>query len=96
MAQNIHELAARLGATVVGQVPDTGGGAFGVARLAVAVAALRADAPRVESAPVLMTEVTARRLAVLAGRASAGGVQVTPMQVAARLLEEAVARLPEG
>ena len=42
MAENVREIAALLGATVVGQVPQTGGGAFGAARLAVVVAALRA------------------------------------------------------
>jgi hypothetical protein len=34
MAKNIKKIADGLGATVVGQVPDTGGGAFGAARLA--------------------------------------------------------------
>jgi hypothetical protein len=34
MAKNIKKIADGLGATVVGQVLDTGGGAFGAARLA--------------------------------------------------------------
>ena len=33
MAKNIKSIAARLGAKIVGQVPETGGGAFGAARL---------------------------------------------------------------
>ena len=32
MAKNIEKIAAGLGAEVIGQVPDTGGGAFGAAR----------------------------------------------------------------
>ena len=38
MAKNIEKIAAGLGAKVVGRVPDTGGGAFGAARLARIVA----------------------------------------------------------
>jgi len=34
MATNIKRIAEGLGAKVVGRVPDTGGGAFGAARLA--------------------------------------------------------------
>ncbi len=41
MAKNIRRLADRLGAKVVGHVPDVGGGAFGAARLAAIVETLR-------------------------------------------------------
>ena len=41
MADSINQLARRLGAKVVAQVPDTGGGAFGAARLATIVANLQ-------------------------------------------------------
>ena len=34
MARNIEKIAAGLGAEVVGQIPDVGGGAFGAAWLA--------------------------------------------------------------
>jgi hypothetical protein len=34
MATNIEKIAVGLGAKVVGKVPNTGGGAFGAARLA--------------------------------------------------------------
>ena len=34
MAKNVNKIAEALGATVVGEVPDTGGGAFGMSRLA--------------------------------------------------------------
>ncbi len=40
MAHNIQSIADKLGAKVVGQVPDVGGGAFGATRLARVVAAL--------------------------------------------------------
>jgi hypothetical protein len=42
MAKNIDRIAAGLGAEVVGPVPETGGGAFGAARLARIVAAITA------------------------------------------------------
>ena len=41
MAKNIDAIAAKLGATVVAEVPDTGPGAFGAAKLAEVAAALR-------------------------------------------------------
>ena len=34
MAKNVNTIARKLGATVKGKVPDTGGGAFRMARLA--------------------------------------------------------------
>jgi hypothetical protein len=34
MAKNIEKLASLLGAQVVDQIPNTGGGAFGAARMA--------------------------------------------------------------
>ena len=42
MANNVEKIAAGLGARVVGQVPDTGGGAFGAARLAKIVETMQA------------------------------------------------------
>lgn len=38
VAKNVRNLANALGAQVVGKVPDTGGGAFGAARLAATLA----------------------------------------------------------
>lgn len=109
MAHNIHAIAGKLGAKVVGRLPDTGGGAFGAARLAKVVAELQArlqpgqgirpgrptDPTWVESPKVPMSDDTARKLARLAERASAAGRKVSPMQMAAQLLEEAVAGLPD-
>jgi hypothetical protein len=42
MANNINRIAKRLGAKVVATVPETGGGAFGAARLGLIVQALHA------------------------------------------------------
>ena len=42
IAMNINKIADGLGATVVGKVPHTGGGAFGAARLAHIVATIQA------------------------------------------------------
>lgn len=109
MARNIKRIAEGLGAKVVGQVPDTGGGAFGVARLVRIVESLQArlvpgqgkragrpsDASWVHHPKVPMSEATGRRLRLLAERASAGERKVSPMQIAAQILEEAVAGIPE-
>ena len=42
MAKNIKKIAAGLGAQIVAQVPDTGAGAFGAARLARIVETIQA------------------------------------------------------
>jgi hypothetical protein len=109
MAKNIERIADRLGAEVVGQVPDAGGGAFGAARLARVIATLETrlvpgqgrragrptDASWVRHPKVPMSEATARRLVRLAERASTGRRKVSPMQIAAQILEEALAGMPE-
>ncbi|MBV8487137.1 MAG: hypothetical protein JO161_02545 [Planctomycetaceae bacterium] len=109
MAKNIKAIAAGLGAKLVGQVPDTGGGAFGAARLAKCVEALQgrlvpgegkrsgrpSDASWVRHPKVPMSEGTRLRLSRLAERASASGRKVSPMQIAAQILEEALADMPE-
>jgi hypothetical protein len=101
MAKNIQKLADTLGARVVGQVPDTGGGAFGMARLA---AVLRArlepgqgrrpgrpsDPGWVHQRKVPMSEETLARLTHLAASMSTAERKVSPMQVAAQLLEESL------
>src|SRR5438270_10685314 len=108
MAKNIDKIADLLGATVVSQVPETGGGAFGAARLPRLVASLRArlepsegrrpgrptDASWVRHPKVPMSEETVQKLARLAELASTPERRVSPMQVAAQLLEEAVAQCP--
>jgi hypothetical protein len=100
MAKNIRAIAERLGAEIVGPVPDVGGGAFGAARLAQVVAALR-QRPREQAEPsrgpaeVPLSEAAIRKLTRLAEQASTPERKVSPMQVAARLIEEAVAGLPD-
>ena len=96
-------------AQVVGQVPNTGGGAFGAARLARIVESMQArlvpgqglrpgrptDASWVRHPKVPMSDATGNRLKLLAEQASAGGRKVSPMQIAAQILEEALAGIPE-
>jgi hypothetical protein len=110
MAKNVKEIAALLGAQVITEVPETGGGAFGAARLGALIAALQArlrpgqgkrpgrpSDPSWQRAPkVPMSVETERQLIRLAEQASRSGRRVSPMQVAAQLLEEAVARLGPG
>jgi hypothetical protein len=110
MARNIKKIAAGLGAEIVTQVPETGGGAFGAARLGALVEALQSrlvpgqgrrpgrptDPAWVHHPKVPMSEATQRRLTRLAEHASRGGRVVSPMQLAAQILEDAVAAIPEG
>src|SRR5437867_7778969 len=105
MAKNIRRLAGRLGADLVGRVPDVGGGAFGAGRLAAIVESLRsrlvpgegrrAGRPTnpnwVRRPKVPMSEATERLLNDLAEQASTSGRKVSPMQVAAQILEDALA-----
>ena len=104
MAKNLRRIAEQLGADLRGPLPETGGGAFGAARLARLVDALQSrlkpgrgrrpgrptDASWVHHPKVPMTEATRRKLALLAKQAGRTGRKVTPMQIAARLLEEAL------
>jgi hypothetical protein len=90
-------------------VPDTDGGTFGAARLANCVESLQStlapgqgkragrpsDASCVHHPKGPMSEGTQRRLVRLAERASANGRKVSPMQIAAQILEEARAGVPE-
>lgn len=109
MNKSIESIAKKLGAKIVAEVPETGGGAFGAARLARIVAKLqerlvpsqgkrpgRPSEPMwIESPKVPMSEATANKLARLAERTSSHDRRISPMQLAAQLLEEAVTALPE-
>ncbi len=109
MPETIEPIAARLGAEIIGQVPDTGGGTFGAARLGKSIENLRArlvpgqgkragrpsDASWVRHPKVPMSEATGRRLLRLAERASTAGRKVSPMQIAAQILEDALAGVPD-
>jgi hypothetical protein len=107
MVKDIDKIAARLGAKIVCQVPDVGGGAFGMARLAGLIAAIQArlepaceqgqggpnGPPRRRCAEVPISEQTQRALERLAELASSPERKVSPMQLAAQLLEDAVEQL---
>jgi hypothetical protein len=106
MAKNINKIAKKLGATVRGKVPATGGGAFGMARLAEILTTrlqpsqgLRPGRPSdpnwVLQGKVPMTEQTKEQLTILAEKLSGEGRRVSPMQVAAQLLEESVVQYSE-
>ena len=109
MAKNIEKVAAVLGAKVVGQVPDTGGGAFGAARLAHIVQTMQArlapgqgrrpgrptDGSWVRHPKVPMSDATRQRLARLAEQSSTPERKISPMQIAAQILEDALATIPE-
>lgn len=103
MAKNIKKIAELMGAKIVGQVPDVGGGAFGAARLAEILRqrltpsrGKRPGRPTVSgwelSRKVPMSRATKRKLDELAAAASTDDRKVSPMQVAAQLLEEGLAR----
>jgi hypothetical protein len=109
MAKKIKSIAEQLGAEVIGQVPDTGGGAFGAARLARCVEDLQArlvpgqgkragrpsDPSWVRHPKIPLSDATRRRLLRLAERASAGGRKVSPMQIAAQILEDVLSSVPD-
>ncbi len=99
-----REFAELLGAEIVGQVPEVGGGPFGMARLAhilhERLTPSRGERPGRPTNPnwvtrckVPMSNATLRRLAELAEEMSTAERKVSPMQVAAQLLEEAVGRI---
>jgi hypothetical protein len=104
MAKNISQIAEHLGAKVVTRIPEVGGGAFGAARLAKIFEALQArlvpgqgkragrpsDATWVHHPKVPMSEATEQRLTRLAEKASMSGRKISPMQLAAQILEDAL------
>ena len=107
MAKQIKKIAKSLGAKIVGRVPAVGGGAFGAARLGETIAHLQGrltpsqgkrpgrptDPVWIKSPKIPMSRTTEAKLATLAERISKSGRQVSPMQLAAQLLEDALARL---
>ncbi len=109
MAKDIDKIASDLGAEVVGRVPETGGGAFGASRLTRLVTMLQArlepgpglrpgrptDSNWVRHPKIPMSDETHRRLERLADRSRSRGRKVSPMQIAAHLLEEALAGIPD-
>jgi hypothetical protein len=103
MSAKMEKLASKLGARVVGTVPEYSAGAFGAAELAEALRTMlepgKGKRPGRPSNPnwtrrskVPMAEETEARLEELARILSDENRKVSPMQVAAQLLEEAAAR----
>src|SRR5262245_11193261 len=93
-----HEFAQLLGAKIVGEVPDVGGGPFGMARLAHLLhrrlTPSQGERPGRPTNPnwavrpkVPMCEETVQKLAAIAEALSTPQRKVSPMQVAAQLLE---------
>ena len=88
-------------------MPETGGGAFGVARLGSIVQALQArlkpgqglragrpsDPVWVRHPKVPMSETTEQTLTQMAEEVSKQGRKISPMQLAAQILENALANL---
>ena len=106
MAQSIRKIAKQLGAEVVAQVPDVGGGAFGAARLAAILSQRLSpghgkrpgrptDPTWTRHPKVPMSKDTLAQLEALAQQLSASRRKISPMQVAAQLLEETVGRYAE-
>ena len=101
MAKNVQKVAEAMGAKVVGRVPDVGGGAFGAARLATLLQrrlepgrgqrpGRPTDSTWTRHPKVPMSEDVERKLIALAREVSTPQRRVSPMQVAAQLLEDAV------
>lgn len=101
MAKNVEDIAKLLGARSVGRIPDVGGGAFGAARLAnllhdrlTPAKGRRPGRPTdpawVKHPKVPMSEDTVRELRRLAEQISTPERKVSPMQVAAQVLEQAL------
>jgi hypothetical protein len=99
-----QEFARMLGAEIVGEVPDVGGGPFGMARLArimhQRLTPSQGERPGRPTNPnwvtrckVPMSEETLEKLNQMAKEMSTDQRQVSPMQVAAQLLEEALGRV---
>jgi hypothetical protein len=109
MAKNLERIAEALGAKIVARLPQTGGGAFGAARLAALVERLQArlapsrgkrpgrptDVNWVSHPKIPMSKITEQRLIRLAERISDRNRKVSAMQLAAQLLEDAVACIEE-
>jgi hypothetical protein len=104
MPKDPQKFADLFGAKLVGEVPDVGGGPFGMARLAhimhQRLTPGQGERPGRPTNPswvtrckVPMSEATLRQLHRMAEEMSTAERQVSPMQVAAQLLEEALGRV---
>jgi hypothetical protein len=104
MDQRIARLAKKMGAKHVGTLPNVGGGAFGMARLAQLLHARLAPSSGkrpgrptndewTEHPKVPMSSETLASLRELSDRLSNDERKVSPMQLAAQLLEESVLQI---
>ncbi len=107
MTLDPRKVAARLGAEHVGQMADVGGGALGMARLAAALKErLQPAQGRRPGAPsnirwvlfpkVPMSRQTQDQLSLLAEQLSTPERRVSPMLLAAQLLEESLQKRAEN
>jgi hypothetical protein len=103
MAKNRMRLAKLLGAKLVDEIPDVGGGVFGMAKMAhllhQRLTPSQGERPGRPTNPqwvvrpkVPMSKATARKLAKIAEEFSTPKRKVSPMQVAAHLLEDAISK----
>jgi len=104
MDRRIAQLAKKIGATHVGTLPDVGSGAFGMSRLARLLhARLSPSSGKRPGRPtndawsehpkVPMSRETLEALRELSARLSNDERKVSPMQLAAQLLEESVLQI---
>jgi hypothetical protein len=100
VGERSKRIAKKMGANIVAELPDVGGGAFGAARLAAVRSRLR---PQIGLRPgrpaekswtvrrkVPMSAATLEKLQTLAARISDETRKVSPMQLAAQLLEQSL------
>lgn len=100
MSKRIKQIAKRLGGKVVARLPETGGGAFGAARLVALRERLRpqtgvrtgrpSDAQWSIRRNIPMSPETYAKLQAMAAQASDDQRKVSPMQIAAQLLEHSL------
>jgi hypothetical protein len=107
MRRTTKRIAQAMGAEYVGRLPHVGGGAFAAARLPALVTALKrqlqpgrglrpgrpTDSAWVLHPKVPMSAATKRMLVRLANQMSTEERRVSAMQVAAKILEAAIAEL---
>jgi hypothetical protein len=107
MPVDSREFARMLGAKIVGEIPTVGGGPFGMARLAQLLHQRLTPSPGerpgrptnpnwVKRCKVPMSAATVERLSQMAEQMSTPERRISPMQVAAQLLQEALERLDQA
>jgi len=107
MAKNTKRIAKKLGARIVVEMPDTGGGAFGMIRLGEILRerlqpgngqrkGRPSDPSWVLREAVPMSEETRKRLTELANKMSTERRRISPMQLAAQLLEQSLDSVVEN